>query len=140
MKLSNRGRYALHAMVYLAQQRQQGPQTLHTIAEGGMPAQYLEQLLGLLRRGGLVTSVRGAQGGYSIAKDPSDITVADILRVTEGPITLSACAKEQDACPMDGQCSTQTAFHYLTNQMNQLMRSITLHDIIHQSMPKEYTT
>lgn len=137
MKLSNRSRYALHAMVFLAQQDQRGPQTLHTIADEGMPAQYLEQLLGQLRRGGLVTTVRGAQGGYAIAKTPKEITVADVLHITEGPLSLSACAKDADTCPMDGQCSTQSAFHYLTHKIYHLMHSITLDDIIRDGMPKE---
>ncbi len=137
MKLSNRGRYALHAMVFLARQNHKGPQTLHTIADERMPAQYLEQLLGQLRRGGLVTSVRGAQGGYTIARPPKEITVADVLHVIEGPFSFSACANEANTCPMDGRCSTQSAFDYLTHQMNNLMHSITLEDIIKQSMPEE---
>lgn len=90
MKLSTRGRYALSAMVFLASQSDMGPQTLATIARDTMPAQYLEQLLGQLRRNGLVTTVRGAQGGYAIARPPEEITVANILEATEGPVQMSA--------------------------------------------------
>ena len=63
MKLSTRGQYALHAMVFLAQKAQEGPQTLRTIAEDGLPEQYLEQLLGQLRRGGLVKIALSEQDG-----------------------------------------------------------------------------
>ena len=63
LKLSTRGQYALHAMIFLAKHRMDGPQPLKTIAEDGLPEQYLEQLLGTLRRAGLVTTVRGAAGG-----------------------------------------------------------------------------
>ena len=139
MKLSSKGKYALHAMVFLAQKRDDGPQTLGTIAENGMPPQYLEQLLGKLRRGGLVSTVRGAQGGYAIARAPNEISVANILEVIEGPLHLSACAKDADRCPMNGACSTQSAFDYLTRNINHLMHSITLDDILTQSLPKEFT-
>ena len=68
MKLSTRGKYGLYAMIYLAQHAGEGPQSLRAIAELGLPDPYLEQLLGSLRRAGLVTSVRGAQGGYMLEK------------------------------------------------------------------------
>ena len=62
MKLSTRGKYGLYAMVYLAQKAEEGPQPLRAIAQLGLPDHYLEQLLGSLRKAGLVTTVRGAQG------------------------------------------------------------------------------
>ena len=130
MKLSTRGRYALSAMVYLASQNDKGPQTLSTIARDSMPSRYLEQLLGQLRRGGLVTTVRGAQGGYAIARPPEQITVANILEATEGPLQMSACDREEKACPQSGSCCTQNAFSYLEDNINRLMHSITLWDII----------
>ena len=64
MKLSTRGKYGLYAMVYLAQHAGDGCQPLKSVAEIGVQEDYLEQLLGGLRRAGLVTTVRGAQGGY----------------------------------------------------------------------------
>ena len=130
MKLSTRGRYALSAMVFLASQSDMGPQTLATIARDTMPAQYLEQLLGQLRRNGLITTVRGAQGGYAIARPPEEITVANILEATEGPVQMSACDGEENACPQSGSCCTQNAFSYLEENINRLMHSITLSDII----------
>ena len=64
MRLSTRGKYGLYAMLYLAQKANEGPQTLRSIAQVALPDQYLEQLLGCLRKAGLVATVRGAQGGY----------------------------------------------------------------------------
>ncbi|WP_333865203.1 RrF2 family transcriptional regulator, partial [Chitinophaga sp.] len=61
-------------MIFLARKAGEGPQSLKTIAEDGLPEQYLEQLLGALRRSGLVTTVRGAAGGYRIARPASEIT------------------------------------------------------------------
>ena len=85
MRLSTRGKYGLYAMHYLAQHEDEGPQSLNRIASVGIPKQYLEQLLGGLRRNGLINSVRGANGGYQIAKPSDEITVLDILDAMEGP-------------------------------------------------------
>ena len=70
MRLSTKGKYGLYAMFYLAQHTGDGPQPLKAIKGIGVPENYLEQLLGNLRRAGLVTTVRGAQGGYSLAAKP----------------------------------------------------------------------
>ena len=86
MKLSTRGKYGLYAMVYLAQKAEEGPQPLRAIAQLGLPDHYLEQLLGSLRKAGLVTTVRGAQGGYQLAKPPDQISVGHIIDAMEGPL------------------------------------------------------
>ena len=71
MKLSTRGRYGIHAMYDLALYAEGGPQPIKAIAEReGVPEAYLEQLIAVLKRAGLVTSVRGAQGGYMLARRP----------------------------------------------------------------------
>ena len=130
MKLSTRGQYALHAMVFLARKAAEGPQTLRTIADDGLPEQYLEQLLGALRRHGLVVTVRGAQGGYSIARPPDQITVANILESTEGPVNLSQCAGDEAICPKSSACATRDVWRYLTDNINTLMQGITLEDVL----------
>lgn len=130
MKLSTRGQYALHAMIFLAKKQADGPQSLKTIAEDGLPEQYLEQLLGALRRAGLVSSVRGAAGGYLIARPLNDITVGQILESTEGPISLSDCVDGELNCKNGSQCQTRLLWRYLTDNINGLMQGINLSDII----------
>ena len=130
MKLSTRGQYALHAMIFLAKHRMDGPQPLKTIAEDGLPEQYLEQLLGTLRRAGLVTTVRGAAGGYSLSGDPSLITVAHIIEATEGPVSLADCAEDEGHCGKGSDCQTRRTRRYLTESINSLMQGITLSDIL----------
>ena len=132
MKLSTRGKYGLYAMSYLAQKAEEGPQPLRAIAKvGKLPDQYLEQLLGSLRKAGLVATVRGAQGGYQLALDPSQITVGNILDATEGPLNLSECAIDSDpTCPFSENCCTRPLLEYLTNNINKLLHSITLQDMI----------
>lgn len=131
MKLSTRGKYGLYAMVYLAQKKNDGPQPLREIARSGLPEQYLEQLLGSLKKAGLVTAVRGAQGGYQLAKAPSEITVGHIIDAMEGPLNLSECASEGDhLCPRSEGCPTKRVWEYLTDRINQLLYSISLEKML----------
>jgi Rrf2 family transcriptional regulator, cysteine metabolism repressor len=130
MKLSTRGKYGLYAMFYLATQAGNGPQPLKSIAETGVPEQYLEQLLGSLRRAGLVTTVRGVQGGYQLARDPAEITVGDIIDATEGPVSLSECLHDSEACRKSCDCPTRMVWSRLTDRINDLLQSITLKDML----------
>ena len=82
MKLSTKGRYGVRAMFDLALNSGQGPIPLNNVAERqNISGHYLEQLIALLKKAGLVKSVRGAQGGYFLARDPEEITIGDIIRV-----------------------------------------------------------
>lgn len=131
LKLSTRGKYGLYAMVYLAQKAEEGPQPLRAIAQLGLPDHYLEQLLGSLRKAGLVTTVRGAQGGYQLAKPPDQISVGHIIDAMEGPLNLSECATECECeCPRSEGCKTRRVWEYLTDSINRLLYSITLQDML----------
>lgn len=89
MKISTKGRYGLTIMIELAKRVGEGPVSLKIIAnENNLSEHYLEQLVPPLRNAGLVRSVRGAYGGYLLAKDAKEITAGDIIRILEGPITL----------------------------------------------------
>ncbi len=132
MKLSTRGKYGLNAMVYLASKAQDGPQPLRAIAQSNLlPDQYLEQLLGCLRKAGLVNTVRGAQGGYQLAKPAGEITVGHIIDAMEGPLQLSECAIESEpTCPNSDICPTRRVWEYLTDSINSLLYSISLQDML----------
>lgn len=135
MRLSTRGKYGLYAMIYLAQHAGEGPQALKAIAELGLPDSYLEQLLGSLRRAGLVTTVRGAQGGYQLSCSPDQITVKHIIEAMEGPLNLSECVGEPEtACPRGGNCAARGVWAYLTDEINGLLSSITLTDMVNQNI------
>ena len=93
MKLSTRGRYGLKAMVDLALAYGGGPvSTASLAAQQGVSEAYLEQLISALRKAGLVTSSRGAQGGYALSSPPEEINVGEILRVLEGSTALAEAA------------------------------------------------
>lgn len=88
MKISTKGRYGLTIMIELAKKHGEGPTSLKTIAQtNDLSEHYLEQLIAPLRNAGFVKSIRGAYGGYVLAKEPTEISAGDIIRVLEGPIS-----------------------------------------------------
>ncbi len=92
MKISTKGRYSVTALYELALRYGEGAVSLKSIATSqGLSENYLEQLMAPLRRAGIVKSVRGAQGGYMLARDPKDITIGEIITTVEGPIALVDC-------------------------------------------------
>ena len=130
MRLSTRGKYGLYAMHYLAEHEQDGPQSLNRIAASGIPKQYLEQLLGGLRRNGLIRSIRGASGGYLIAKPSDEITVLDIIDAMEGPLALSDCISDDRQCAKANSCRVRGMWERLTDTINRELASITLKDML----------
>lgn len=89
MKISTKGRYGLTIVVELGRKYGEGPVPLRKIAEEQeLSEAYLEQLIPPLRNSGIVKSVRGAYGGYMLAKLPTEITAGDVIRILEGPIQL----------------------------------------------------
>ena len=135
MKLSTKGKYGLYAMIYLAQHAGEGPQALKAIADQVMPDSYLEQLLGALRRANLVTTVRGAQGGYQLSRPAEDITLLDILEAMEGSVSFSDCVGGAESpCPREADCPARGVWAYLTQQVNGLLQGITLKNMMDQNI------
>jgi Rrf2 family protein len=90
--LSQKARYALRALIVLAEKNDRDPVMIADIAtEADVPRKFLEQILLELKKRGIVRSTRGRQGGYQLGKSAKDITFADIIRVTDGPLALSPC-------------------------------------------------
>lgn len=130
MKLSTRGRYGLKAMFQLALYHGEGPITLKQIAEEqNLSESYLEQLFSTLRKDGLLNSVRGAQGGYLLSKEPNKITVGNILRSLEGDLSPSDCVTG-DECENEYNCVTKTVWERIKNSIDEVVDSITLQDMI----------
>jgi len=120
MKLSTRGRYGLKAMVVLAVSYGNGSLTAGKLAElQGISVPYLEQLIAAMRKGGLVNSTRGAQGGYTLARAPEDISVGEVLRILEGSTALVDCVGyESFDCENACSCSARPLFLKLLMTMN----------------------
>ncbi|HPT78982.1 MAG TPA: Rrf2 family transcriptional regulator [Candidatus Atribacteria bacterium] len=129
MKISARGRYGLMAMLDLAVNSANEHISLYSIADRqNISPSYLEQVFSLLRKAGLVNSIKGAYGGYKLAGEPRDIRVGDIFRVLEGDINVA----EGDSGPgmnsiMD--CIDKNVWQRLNSTINDFLDSITLEDL-----------
>lgn len=139
MKVSTRGEYGVRAMVALAHHYGEGPLSIAEIArQSNVPAAYLEQLIAPLRRAELVTSRRGARGGYVLARDPAEIRVGDVYRVMEGPVAPMECVSEDltdQTCPLIDGCETRPIWLKVRDSIVAALDSTTLADLAHAPEP-----
>ena len=126
-------------MVQLGRHYGAGPASLAEIAaEEELPRPYLEQLVMSLRDAGLVVSTRGARGGYELARSPSDIAMADVLRALEGPIAPMICATEDDhlghelACDRTARCSVNLLWVRIRDAISGTLEGMTLAELVPQ--------
>jgi Rrf2 family cysteine metabolism transcriptional repressor len=121
-------------MLELAQTYGSGPVPLREIAENQhISAAYLEQLVGPLRRAGLLTSVRGSRGGYLLAREPQDITLGEVVRAVEGSIAPTRCAGEDGqpgACERESSCSARRLWIGVRDSIARELDSTTLADLL----------
>jgi Rrf2 family protein len=136
MKLSTKGKYGLEAMVDLAVHASEGPISLKSVsARQKLPENYLEQLFLTLRRDKLVESVRGAQGGYSLARPAEKITVLDVLNALEGPLAPVSCAVEKDGgCERYRTCASRVLWEKIRDALDTTAASITLSELVEKYM------
>lgn len=142
MKLSTKGHYGLRAMFDLALHYGQGPIPLKLIAERQqLSDNYLEQLVAALRKAGLVESIRGAQGGYVLARRPEAITVGDIIRVLEGPIAPLDCVNEEEPadCQQFHYCISRNVWAKVRDSITEVIDSISLADMCKEAKEMEQT-
>lgn len=141
MKISTKGRYALRLMIDLAQHDAAGCIPLRDISRRQeISAKYLEQIVVQLSRAGLVTSTRGAQGGYRLSRHPSEYTVGEILRITEGSLAPVACMEHEPIeCSRAEDCITLGLWRGLYDVINQYLDAITLEDLVSQERPLEFS-
>lgn len=132
MKISTKGRYGLRAMLDLALNSAGDLVTLSSIADRqGVSANYLEQVFAMLRKSGLVKSVKGAQGGYVLAERPSQITVGSILRALEGELSVTDDhVSIQDLSPSVEYCLQKNVWEKINESINLVVDSITLGDLM----------
>lgn len=132
MKISTKGRYGLEALVDLAIYGKQDYINLKSISERqGISVKYLEQLFTPLKRDGIVESIRGAQGGYRLVRNATDISVKQVLNTLEGPLALVDCIVESEdlRCDQFECCVTRILWQKIMEDMNTLTDSISLADI-----------
>jgi Rrf2 family protein len=132
MKLSTRSEYGIRVLVALAQAGGDRPQPLARIARAErLPHAYIEQLVGELRRAGLVSATRGQAGGYRLSRPADQINLADAVRALDGPILEMPCAGPDnlEACARPKDCSVHEVFARLQDSLSGTLSSTTVADV-----------
>ncbi|MFZ7101860.1 MAG: RrF2 family transcriptional regulator [Peptococcaceae bacterium] len=140
MKLSTKARYGLRAMIELALHYNKGPMSVKTIAENQEISEaYLEQLMSFLTKRNLAKSIRGVQGGYFLAREPSKIKVGDVVRALEGPLVPVECVNREDPveCARYDKCVSRIVWERMRNVMEEVLDSLTLQNLKDELVNRE---
>ena len=133
MRISTKGRYALHLMLDLAINHTGSYISLKAVAQRqGISDKYLEQIIHLLSKAGLVQSARGAQGGYRLARDPKDYTVGEILRLAEGSLSPVHCLDCSSPCEKIQSCITVSLYRRIQDAIDSVVDHTTLDDLVQE--------
>ena len=138
MRLSKKGEYAVRALVEIGFEAHLRPNTLIQIStvarRTNIPEKFLEQILLALRNGGILKSKRGVEGGYSLAKDPADITLGEVIRLLDGPLAPIPCvsktAYEPCSCPDQESCGLHLAMQQVRDAIAGILDHYTLARLI----------
>ncbi len=134
--LSKKTRYALKALVILGKNYGEAPMQISRIAaEENIPKKFLEQILLDLRNAGLLFSKKGSGGGYGLVKDPAEIFLVQVLRLTGGPVSLLPCVslnfyQKCDECINEGTCGVRDVFLDVRNATLKVLSETSIADVI----------
>lgn len=141
MRISTKGRYAVRVMLDLALHDDGEYIKVKQIAQRqGISEKYLEQIIAVLNKAGYVKSTRGAQGGYRLALEPSQYTVGQILRLTEGNLSPSPCLEEGEGgreCPRYDACDTAGIWKQLADAISDVVDQVTIADLVERHRKRE---
>lgn len=132
MRISSRAEYGVRILVTLATHHGEGPLSLAGISGAEkLPHAYCEQLVGDLRRAGLLTATRGQSGGYQLSRDPAAMTVADAMRALDGPLVEMPCAGPDnlEACDRPVPCSVHEVFQRVHEALDTTLGSTTIAEV-----------
>lgn len=135
MKISTKGKYGLRAMIDLAQYSEQEAVSISSIAQRQKISEsYLEQLVAKLKKAGLVISIRGAAGGYRLARPASDISVGDVLRALEGDVRAVICtAQTEEGCEGEELCVTKYVWQRINESIEKTVDEMMLDQLVVES-------
>ncbi|MBQ9746340.1 MAG: Rrf2 family transcriptional regulator [Clostridia bacterium] len=135
MKISTKGRYALRMLLDLAVNGKEGYTALRDVAERqNISKKYLEQIVPVLHKADILVTTRGFQGGYKLAREPKDIKVGEVLRLTEGNLAPVVCLEtEKNTCKRAPECVTLHIWKGLQKVIADYLDSITLQDMVDKS-------
>lgn len=136
MKLSTKGRYGLRALIDLAQYSENEPVSITSISDRqGISERYLEQLMGMMKKAGLVKSIRGAGGGYVLAGELKEISVGDVLRALEGSLEPVECSglNPDEGCKAADSCVTKYVWQRINESINHTVDEMKLDQLVEES-------
>lgn len=137
MKISTKGRYALRMMLEFALAPEECTKLNQVAERQQISVKYLEQIAMNLSRAGFIKSMRGAQGGYRLARAPEDYTVGEILRLAEGSLAPVPCLEDSpNQCGRAGACAVLSVWEDLADAINQVVDNVTLADLVKEQQRK----
>ena len=138
MKISTKGRYGLRVLLDIALHQEGGPVILRDIAKRQkISEKYLWQVINLLKSAGLVTSVRGAKGGYALAKPPIQISILEVISILEGPVTIVDCVDSAENCSRSTTCVTREVWKLIEDNLKKTMAGITLQQLVDKQLAND---
>ena len=138
MKLSTRTRYGMRAILELATGQGEGPVQIKAIAHRqDISVKYLEQLMTILKSAGFVRSVRGAKGGYILAKPAGQVKLSDVFNALEGPVTTVECLENENSCKRAADCVTRQVWAEVQQAIESVLESMTLQDLVDRTKDKK---
>ncbi|HID56533.1 TPA: Rrf2 family transcriptional regulator [Candidatus Poribacteria bacterium] len=133
MRISTKGRYGLRAALELAIHYGGPPISAKEIAASqDISEKYLEHLIATLKNAGLVQSVRGARGGYKLARSPSQITLLEVLKPLEGDFSPVECVDRPEVCNRSSACITREIWKRIKDSIEDVLESMTLQDLVEE--------
>jgi FeS assembly SUF system regulator len=133
IRLTRLADYAVLLMTYLGHEWSRHPDRIHNAgglsAETHIPMPTVSKLLGVMSRGGLLTSHRGQSGGYTLARAPADISVADIVGAVDGPIALTDCLTDDSDCGIESLCGVRTSWQKINRAVAGALGQISLAEL-----------
>jgi Rrf2 family protein len=137
MRLSTRTRYGVRAVLEIAVSQGGGPVQIKTIARRqDISVKYLEQLVAMLKSAGFVRSIRGAKGGYMLAKPANQIKLSDVFNALEGPVTPVECLEDENYCARVADCATRQVWAEVQKAIEKVLQSMTLQDLVDRTKNK----
>lgn len=130
LKLSKLTDYATVILSHMAKDKARVHGAVEIAELTGIAQPTVSKILKILAKAGVLSSIRGAKGGYSLAREPDRITVATVISALEGPIALTECSVSHKGCDQASGCRIQGNWHLINQKIAQALESVTLADLI----------
>ena len=130
MQVTRLSDYAVRAVLHLSMNEGRVVGVPEIVKDQDIPKPFAAKILQLLAKAGIVRSVQGARGGYTLARKPSEITLLDVYEAASGPLCLNICVEHTKGCERSGHCPAHPVWSKLTSQLRQSMRQWTFKRIL----------